>query len=231
MSREHYHHELQRLQTALISLGDVVGAAIPEAMRQVNSRDLEGSRRLFAWDRSVNRRRYDIEAETLTLIATQQPVARDMRVLAAILEIAIELERIGDYAKGIASIHLKLDPGAYDPLVLGILTRMAQKDQDMLARALEAFDLQDEALARAIIAEDDEVDALFNQVFAAVLDLAQGDSHAVERANYLLWMAHNLERTADRVTNICERVIFTVTGAMEWDTGDVSEVDGRHAHN
>jgi phosphate transport system protein len=213
MVRETYDRELQRLQDETLALGSMVENAIVESVEILKQRDMEGSRRLIAQDRLVNEKRFAIEADALTLIATQQPVARDMRTIAALLDITSELERIGDYAKGIAKINLLIGP---DPLVKPLvdLPRMAEKARDMLHRALAAFVERDADRARAIPIEDDEVDNLYNQIYRELVTYILADPSTIEGANFLLWAAHNLERAADRVTNICERVIFTVTGKM-----------------
>ena len=215
--RERYHQELDRLESETLTLGHLVASAIPESIRLLAAGDLAGARRLVAWDDQVNARRHEIELDTLALIATQGPMAGETRFLAAILDVSDELERIGDYAKGIASITLKKDAEPYPDAVMALLVAMAQRSQDMLVRSLEALHCQDVALARMIIREDDAVDALFNEVFAHVITAGAPDTRAMERANYLLWVAHNLERTADRVTNICERVIFTAGEAFRTD--------------
>jgi phosphate transport system protein len=191
----------------------MVENAITESVETLRKRDLEGARRVIANDRLINEKRFQIEAETLTVIATQQPIASDLRVLASTLEIAAELERMGDYAKGIANINLMLGEQPHiKPLV--DIPRMAVKARDMLHRALEAFIKRDTQLAHAIPAEDDEVDALYNQVYRELITFILTDPRLIEQANYLLWVAHNLERAADRVTNICERTVFTATGEM-----------------
>jgi phosphate transport system protein len=149
----------------------------------------------------------------MILIATQQPMARDLRLLASCMEIISELERMGDYAKGIANINIRMgDEPLLKPLI--DIPRMAQKDVDMLHRALTAFVNEDADLAKTIPPEDDEVDALYNQVYRELMTFIIQDPKTIERANWLLWVAHNLERVADRVTNICERTIFIVTGEM-----------------
>ena len=136
-----------------------------------------------------------------------------MRLIAAMIEIVGELERIHDYVKGIAKINLMIGPGELiKPLV--DIPRMAQKSCSMLHRSLEAFTNRDVELARSIPAEDDEVDALYNQVYRELITYIMKDPHSMDQATYLTWAAHNLERTADRVGNICERVIFTVTGEL-----------------
>ena len=213
MPREIFDTELQRLQDELLVLGSMVEGAITESVVVLKARDFEGSRRVIAQDRVVNEKRRAIEEATLVLIATQQPMAGDLRTLAAILEIAGELERIGDYAKGIARINLFIGE---EPLMKPLIDipRMAVKARDMLHRALEAFINRDVDMARSIPSEDDEVDALYDQVYRELATYIFADPRNIDQVNNLLWAAHNLERTADRVTNICERVIFTVTGEI-----------------
>jgi len=204
----------------MLVVGRMVEKALVESVEILKRRDLEGARRLIAGDQIINEKRFAIEADCLALIATQQPVASDLRTLAGVLEIITELERIGDYAKGIARIAIMTDQ---EPLLkpLTEISHMAEKTRDMLNRALEAFVQRDVALARAISAEDDEVDALYSQVYRALLSIVMADTGTIDQAAYLLSVAHNLERTSDRVINICERVIFTVTGEMvELDVED-----------
>jgi phosphate transport system protein len=213
MPRETFQRELQRLQDEVLALGSMVEDSILESVEILKQRDVEGSRRLIAKDRSINEKRFAIEDAALTLIATQQPIAVDLRLIAAVLDIASELERIGDYAKGIARINLMIGEG---PLLKPLIDvpKMAEKAQSMLHQALDAFARKDVELARVIPEEDDEVDDLYNQVSRELLALVMADPTRMDRANYLEWVAHNLERAADRVTNICERVIFTVTGEV-----------------
>ena len=214
MTRDTFDRELRRLQDEVLVLGSMVEKAIVESVDLLKRRDTDGSRRLIRQDRRViNQKRFALESEALTLIATQQPMAGDLRVIAAVIEIAHELERMGDYAKGIAKINLMMGE---EPLLKPLidLPVMAQKARQMLHRALQAFINRDVELARAIPDEDDEVDALYNQVYRELLALMMQNPRDIDRATYLLWAAHNLERTADRVANICERVIFTVTGEM-----------------
>jgi phosphate transport system protein len=220
MPRESLDKELQRLEDEILALGSMVENAIIESVDALKKRDLEESRRLIAYDRRINEKRFAIEAEALAVIAMQQPVAIDLRVLAAVLDIADELERIGDYAKGIAKINLRIGEG---PMVKPLIDipAMAEKARNALHRALEAFVNRDVELARALPKEDDEVDCLYNQVYRELMTYVITDPRTIEQANFLLWAAHNLERAADRVTNICERVIFTVTGELvEMDVED-----------
>lgn len=213
MSRPALERELRRLEDEILVLGSMVSEAIVASVEVLGSRDLAGARRVIVGDSRINERRFAIEGDCLAVIATQQPAAGDLRILAAVLEIATELERMGDYGKGIAKISLLLgEETLLKPLV--DLPRMAVQACDMLRRALDAFVRRDAETARAIPLEDDEVDALYNQVYRELLTYIMADPRTTSRATYLLWAAHNLERAADRVTNICERVIFMVTGEM-----------------
>ncbi|MFP5212195.1 MAG: phosphate signaling complex protein PhoU [Acidobacteriota bacterium] len=211
MSR--FDQELQRIQREVLDLGLRVENVILESVKILQKHDLDAARQLIAYDSRINGMRFTIEHDTLVLIATHQPVAVDLRSLAAVLEIATELERIGDYGKGIARIVLKIGD---KPLVKPLLDipRMAVKASDMLHRALEAFMAGDATSARALSGEDEEMDGLYNQIYRELMTYVIADPKLIESANYLIWVAHNLERTADRVMNICERIIFTVTGEM-----------------
>jgi phosphate transport system protein len=213
MPRQTFEREMQDLQDQVLVLGSMVEQAILRSVDCLKRRDHEKARQVIADDRLVNQHRFTLEDETLTLIATQQPVARDLRALAAVLEIATELERIGDYAKGIAKISLMIgDEPLIKPLV--DIPRMASAAQSMMHQALKAFVERDVELARAIPPQDDEVDALYNQVYRELLTHIIANPRVIEQSNQLLWAAHNLERAADRVVNICERVVFTVTGEL-----------------
>ena len=214
MPREMFDHELQRLQDEMLAMASMVEEAITASVAALKRRDMQGSQQLIEQDRKINQKRFDIEADCLVAIATQQPMASDLRVLAAILDIISELERIGDYAKGISRINLMIGE---EPLLKPLIDvpNMAEKARSMLHQSLNAFVQRDVELARAIPEQDDDVDALYDQVYRELITYILADPKAIEQANYLLWAAHNLERAADRVTNICERVIFTVTGKME----------------
>jgi len=213
MLRRTFDEELQRLQDEVLALGSMVEDAIVQSVATLKKRDFDGSRRLISADRAINQRRYAIEGEALTLIATQQPMAGDLRLLAAILEIAGELERIGDYAKGIARINLMIGER---PLVKPLidLPVMADKVRDMLHEALQAFVQRDVDAARAIPKGDDLIDGLYRQIYRELLTYVLEDVSVIEQSSRLLWAAHNLERAADRVTNLCERVVYTVTGEL-----------------
>jgi phosphate transport system protein len=226
MPRQTFEHDLQRLQDDLLVLGSLVGDALIESVDALKRQDLERARKLIADDRLINDKRFAIEAQVMELIATQQPMASDLRVLASVLEIATELERIGDYAKGIAKVNLLIgEERLIKPLI--DLPRMAEKARDMLRQALDAFVRRDTELARSVAAGDEEVDGLYNQVYRELLTFIMADPRTINQATHLLWVGHNLERAADRVTNICERVIFTVTGEMiEIDGSEDMGVEG-----
>ncbi|MGV8073726.1 MAG: phosphate signaling complex protein PhoU [Syntrophobacteraceae bacterium] len=218
MARKIFEEELERIQEDLLSLGLMVEDALVESVDALKQRDLEKSQQIIDADKAINKKRFDIEHEALVTMATQQPMAGDLRLLAAILEIATELERMGDYAKGIAKISIKI--GA-EPILKPLIDipRMAEKARGMLHRALRAFIDRDVNLAKAIPAEDNEMDSIYDQIFRELMTYILADPRVIERASYLIWVAHNLERAADRVINICERVIFTVTGEMMEMTG------------
>jgi phosphate transport system protein len=221
MPRATFLGDIQRLQDTILAMGDNVSHNIVDAVTILKRRDLDGARLLIAADRRINEQRIQLEIDCLTLIATQQPMAGDLRTIASMLAIVVELERINDYAKGIGRVTLMLGS---EPLVKPMIDipLMAEKAQSMLERSLLAFARRDEALARAIPPEDDAVDLLYNQVFEELMEKVIADPTAVDQANYLLWVAHNLERTADRVTNICERVVYMVTGELVELSGESS---------
>ena len=219
MLRKTFEAEIKQVKDNVLLLGSMVEESIIGSVEALKKRDLNEAQKILDGDSEINKLRFDIENQLMILIATQQPMAHDLRLLASILEISAELERMGDYAKGIAKINLRMgDQPLLKPLI--DVPRMAQKDVDMLHRALTAFVNEDVETARQIPFEDDEVDALYNQVYRELMTIILGDPSAIERANWLLWVAHNLERVADRVTNICERTIFVATGELvEIDAG------------
>ncbi|MEW6242113.1 MAG: phosphate signaling complex protein PhoU [Chloroflexota bacterium] len=214
MLRKTFDNELQQTKDDILVLGSMVEQIVMDSMEALKKRDVEASKRIYAQDHKINEKRFEIENQCMILIATQQPMARDLRLLASILDVASELERMGDYAKGIATINIRLgDQPLLKPLI--DLPRMAVKSSDMLHRALTAFVTGDADSAREIPKEDDEVDALYVQIYRELMTFVIRDPKTIERANMLLWAAHNMERMADRVTNICERTIFVATGEIK----------------
>ncbi len=213
MTRETLDRKTQELLDEILVLGSMVEDAILNSVEALKQQDTKSAKRIYKGDKEINKKRYELENDTLILIATQQPMARDLRLMAAILEIAGELERMGDYAKGIANITIRI---GNEPLIKPLIDvpKMAEITADMLHRALGAFVASDLETARSIPKEDDDVDALYNQVYRELLIFMIKDPSTIDNATYLLWVAHNLERTADRVTNICERTIFVESGEL-----------------
>ena len=213
MARETFEREMQKIQDDVLVLGSMVEQAVLDSMDALRRRNMAASQQVITGDQVINEKRFEIENNCLVLIATQQPMARDLRVLAAILEIITELERIGDYAKGIGRINLLLSE---TQLIIPItdLSMMAELGLKMLHDSLGAFVARDAVVACAIAKKDEEVDALYNQVYRRLLDEMIANPALVDDANYILWATHNLERLADRVTNICERIVFVATGVM-----------------
>ena len=198
----------------MLALAGMVEAAIERGVRALRERDIELAQQIIADDLLLNRTRYDIEEHCLEIMATQQPLAGDLRTIVAVLHIIVDLERMGDHAEGIAKIALML--GDEPPLKPYIdIPRMADIATRMLMSSVEAFKNRDAELARRICDQDDEVDALYDQVYRELVTYMVHDPKTIERATHLTWVAHNLERIADRVTNICERVVYLVEGRIE----------------
>jgi len=205
---------------AITDLGGQVENAILGSVDALQHRNLDTAREIYSNDKTINNKRYEIEAQALITVATQQPMALDLRILASILDIAGELERIGDYAKGIARIAMRLGDQTPLPQLVQI-SEMAKMTADMLNRAIKAFVELDQESAQIIPREDDQIDGLYNNVYQELLELMINDRDNIDRATFHLWVAHNLERAADRVTNICERTVFTTSGKLiEFDRSD-----------
>jgi len=214
MARATFDKHLRQLQDDMISLASMVEKAIDRSIEALKNRDLALAQQIINEDVNINLERFKIEQRGIDLIATQQPMARDLRIIMAILSIISDLERMADHAEGIAKIVLLIgDEPPLKPLI--DVPRMAQKATSMLRCSLTAFIEQDAEAARQIGKEDDEVDALHEQVYRELLLFMIQDPKTVKRATYLLWVAHNLERIADRVTNICERIVFMVSSKYE----------------
>lgn len=213
MLRADFDHKLKVLQDDLIGLGNLVGQAINQAMDALKNRDLDASQRVVAGDDLIDQKRFELEDQCIDLIGTQQPIAIDLRTLIAVLHISVELERVGDYAEGIAKVTLLMgDEPASKPLF--DLPLLADKASDMLGRSLDALVFRDAGAAEQVCEDDDQVDDLYREVYRELLTQMTQDPQSIKRATYLLWVAHDLERIADRATNIAERVIFLVTGKL-----------------
>jgi phosphate transport system protein len=214
MSRETYQKNLREIQDEVLLMGSMVEKALALSMQSLVKRDLELAKKTVDDDKIVDSKRFEIEERASDLMATQAPMACDLRILLATLSIITDLERMADHAAGNAKIAIMI--GNEPPLKPLIdLPRMNEKVINMLHRSLDAFILHDAECARKIVPEDDEIDNLYDQVFRELLTFMMEDPRTITRATRLMWVGHNLERTGDRVTNICERVVFMVTGKME----------------
>ena len=218
--RETLDRAIKELLDEILIQGSMVENAIKESVNALINRDVEQAKVIYEGDRQINKKQFEIEESVITLIATQQPMARDLRLLTAILEVTTELERMGDYAKGIARITVRLGQEILlEPI--SEIPPMAEVCVDLLHRALHAFVDKDAEAARTIPKEDDKVDAFYNRIYRELMNHMIADPSTIDQANHLLWVAHNLERVADRVTNVCERIVFVVTGELlEMDRTD-----------
>jgi len=214
MTREAYHKALSGLQNEVLQMAEMVGSAVKESIEALKDRDMERSKAVVRNDIAVNRKRFVIEERCIQLIATQQPMAVDLRTIASIINIITDLERIGDHAEGIAKISVSI---GNEPLVKPLVDMpvMAEQALSMLQRCMQAFVDRDVEAAKKICNEDDVVDALYDKIYAELVHLMIKDPKIIKDATFLIWAAHNIERIADRVTNIAERVVYIATGKME----------------
>ena len=206
--------ELERVRSDILRMGSQVESAIERSVQALKNRDAELAQQVINDDEEINALRYAIEEHCLQLIATQQPAASDLRAVIAATHIAVELERMADHAEGTAVLVKRL---ASEPLLKPLIDipAMSRIAQEMIHSALDAFVAHDAEAARRVAYRDDEIDALYQQVFRELLTYMLEDARNIGKATYLLWVAHNLERIGDRVTNICERVIFMTTGQLQ----------------
>jgi phosphate transport system protein len=219
--------ELTVLRDGVLKLSYAVDQAIENSVRALKERNVELARQVIADDEGINDARFELEKKSYMLLATQQPTARDMRSIVTAIHIVVELERIGDHARGIAKLGIEL---AKEPLLKPLIDipRMEQVCREMLRASLNAYLNWDAAEAGRTIDRDDEVDQLDDQVYRELLTFMLKDPHTINRATYLLWVSHNMERIADRITNICERVIFMVTGEVGEAADDPDPVPPGH---
>ena len=217
MARRTFDQQIQNLKDEIVILGSMVEEATLRSVEALKKRDLDAARQIYEYDSNINERRFAIENGILILIATQQPIARDLRLIAAMLEVITELERMGDYAKGIAKVTLRLGKTEFS-IPHSEIQRMADLGIDMLHRALTAFIDQNAHAASLIPEQDDKIDALYLHVYHHLVSEMIANPEVIDQANLLIWAIHNLERLADRVINICERTIFITTG-------DIFELD------
>lgn len=214
MTREQLDRDMHHLQDEVLFLGSMVEQAVLDSIDALRQRNIEAARKIYLGDNDINQKRYAIESATMAIIATQQPMAHDLRFTAAVLEIITELERIGDYAKGIANITRRLE-NVDIPIPMREINQMCDQGISMLHRALSAFVDEDVVLARAIPLEDDIADDLYNKIYRKLIADMIAEPEEIDHYSLLLWVAHNLERLADRVSNICERIVFMATGELK----------------
>jgi phosphate transport system protein len=214
MTRDAYLNQLQELRDDVVALASMVDKAIARSVDSLKRQDVNLARQVFEADAEINSLRWRTEERALQVLATQAPMASDLRIISAVIHIAVDLERMGDHAAGTAKIVIDT---ASEPLLKPLvdLPRMSELARAMLADSVTAFIEGDAQKAREIVDRDDEVDQLYDQIYRELLTYMMADPSTINRATHLLWAAHNLERIADRVTNICERVIFAVTGQLE----------------
>ena len=211
MLRSEFHRDLQLVQDELLIMGSMVEKAIGRSVDALKNRDLAMAEEIIREDDIIDDKQDEIEEKCIDLIATQQPMAVDLRTIVTVIHLASELERMGDYAEGIAKIcRMMGDEPPLKPLI--DIPRMAEMASDMLRRSLDAFVNHDVDSSMEVRKDDDDIDALYEQVYRELLTFMLGDPTVIRRATYLLWAAHNLERIADRTTNIAENVIYMVTG-------------------
>ena len=213
MLRVDLDRQLNQLQQEVVSLAGIVDKAALRAVSALKDRDLEESQRVIHEDDYIDQKRYEIEERCINLIATQQPMARDLRHIVSLLHITVELERIGDYAEGISKISLLM--GADQTLNPHIdIPQMADKATQMLRKSIDSLITRDVIMANQVLLDDDAVDALYDQVYRELLLFMVENPKTIKRETYLLWVSHDLERIADRATNIAERVIYLITGKI-----------------
>jgi phosphate transport system protein len=207
MERHHFEAELQALRNQLLTMGGMVEQRVHRAVHALVHRGEEDAQRIIATDKEINDLQMDIDNRCLRLLATQTPLAVDLRLITSAMKINADLERIGDQAVNIAESVLVLVPQPpLKPLI--DIPRMASIAEKMIRDALDGFVKNDAALARDVLRRDDEVDELKDQVFRELLTYMMADPGTIQRALSLILISRNLERIADHATNIAEDVIF-----------------------
>lgn len=225
MPRDTLIRQINQIRDEILILGSMVEQATLSAIQALKNRDINLAREIFEADQTINEKRFAIENAIIILMATQQPMARDLREMTAMLEVNTELERMGDYAKGIAKVVTRLGEGEVI-IPLQEIEKMAEIAVSMLHRALGAFVSENHTQALAIPKEDDQVDELFNQAYRKIVAAMIANPALIDHTNLMLWVIHNLERMADRVTNICERTVFSATGELfEIDSMDEDDAN------
>lgn len=213
-TRETFDRDLQRLQEDFLRMGDLVDAAIRRSIEALRARDTRQADAVIDADNAIDALHLELEERCLRLMATQQPMAKDLRMIAAVWVMTIDLERMADHAEDIAKITLRI---AEEPLLKPLIDipRMAELVREMLRDGFDAFVGRDTGLAERMAAKDDVVDHFFSQVFRELLTYMIEDPRNIQRATHLLMVAQALERMGDHATNIAERVVYMVTGTLK----------------
>lgn len=216
MTRVYFDRELAELRDQILLMGSRVNEELALALQAYKQLDLELARQVYVADQAVNKARFDIEERCFTLIVTQQPAARDLRAIVTAMNVIVDLERMGDQAKGIAKVIPHLLKNLEQPRPEELLL-MAGEVGDMLEQSMIAYADSNVELARVVAQQDDKVDYLYNQVFSKIMEqmAATGNTDKVEAAYELLRVARELERFGDLATNIAERTIYLVTGVFD----------------
>ena len=216
MLRADFENNLNLIQDEILELSSMVEHSILKSIQALKNRDVTSSQQVIDDDDLIDSKQAEIEEKCIQLIALQSPVAGDLRIIVSVMMIAIELERIGDYAEGIGKISVLMgDMPPLKPLI--DIPRMAENATKMLRLSIDSFVKRDPHTALDVCDLDDEIDDTYNQVYRELLTYMMADPATIQRATYLLWVAHDLERSADRATNIAERVLFLVTGSSRRD--------------
>lgn len=213
MSRKLFSQKIQNIKDEVLLLGSMVEDAVIKSVQSLKNRDVKQAKQIYQHDIELNDKRFSIENAILIVIATQQPMARDLRELASMLDVISELERMGDYAKGIAKVAIKIH-NVDLRIPIKEIEKMSEVAVGMLHKALTAFINEDSQTASQIPYEDDIVDQLYEEIYHYAVDLMMAEPQNVDNSNLIMWVGHNLERLADRVTNICERTVFIATGEL-----------------
>ncbi len=212
-TRARYDQNYAAIEDDILKMGSFVQDAIRNSIESLKQRDTHLAQEVIDHDLRINDLRFKIEEACLTLIATQQPTAGDLRAVVAAMNIVVDMERMADHASGIAKTVIRMgDEPLLKPLI--DLPKMADLAREMLSDSLDAFIKRDAPAAKAIAPRDEEMDRLYKAIFDELVEIMAHKPGSVERATYLLWCAHNLERIGDRAINIVERVVFMTTGDM-----------------
>ncbi|MFQ5944586.1 MAG: phosphate signaling complex protein PhoU [Anaerolineales bacterium] len=211
--RETLDQEARAINDDLLRMQRLVDQSIVRSVDSLKRRDQLVAQQVIDEDVEINELRFKIEEACLSLIATQQPAASDLRSVIAAMHMVVEMERMADHATGIAKTVILM---GNEPLLKPLIDipKMAELARDMLRESLEAYSERSAEKARSVATRDDEMDGLYRAVFDELVEIMSRTPGSATRATYLLWCAHNLERIGDRVTNIAERVVFVNTGDM-----------------